>query len=92
MALPAVTRAVFANRNQIKQFMSEGSRNLSLGSRVHARTQSLKCLKWTTSQSNAVHATVHGRSPLYRSCESNGDENSRATSNWTYTMGSVIGK
>ncbi|XP_014043888.1 tetratricopeptide repeat protein 19, mitochondrial isoform X1 [Salmo salar] len=90
MALPAVTRAVFANRNQIKQFMSEGSRNLSLGSRVHARTQSLKCLKWTTSQSNAVHATVHGRSPLYRSCESNGDENSRATSNWTYTMGSVI--
>uniref|UniRef100_A0A673XG26 Tetratricopeptide repeat domain 19 n=1 Tax=Salmo trutta TaxID=8032 RepID=A0A673XG26_SALTR len=90
MALPAVTRAVFANRNQIKQFMSEGSRNLSLGSRVHARTQSLKCLKWTTSQSNAVHATVHGRSPLYRSCESNGEENSRATSNWTYAMGSVI--
>uniref|UniRef100_A0A4W5Q4S3 Tetratricopeptide repeat domain 19 n=1 Tax=Hucho hucho TaxID=62062 RepID=A0A4W5Q4S3_9TELE len=90
MALPAVTRVFFANRNQIKQFMSEGSRNLSLGSRLHARTQPLKCLKMTTSQSNAVHATVHRRSPLYRSCESNGDENSRATSNWTYAMGSVI--
>ncbi|XP_038820366.1 tetratricopeptide repeat protein 19, mitochondrial-like isoform X2 [Salvelinus namaycush] len=90
MALPAVTRAFFSNRNQIKQFMSEGSRNLSLDSRVHARTQSLKCLKRTTSQSNAIHATVHRRSPLYRSCESNGDENSRATRNWTYAMGSVI--
>nr|XP_029480142.1 tetratricopeptide repeat protein 19, mitochondrial-like isoform X1 [Oncorhynchus nerka] len=90
MALPAVTRAFFTNRNQIKQCMSEGFRNLSLGSRVHARTQSLKCLKRTTSQSYAIHATVHRRSPLYRSCESNGHENSRATSNWTYAMGSVI--
>uniref|UniRef100_A0AAZ3P1Z1 MalT-like TPR region domain-containing protein n=1 Tax=Oncorhynchus tshawytscha TaxID=74940 RepID=A0AAZ3P1Z1_ONCTS len=90
MALLAVTRAFFTNRNQIKQCMSEGFRNLSLGSRVHARTQSLKCLKRTTSQSYAIHATVHRRSPLYRSCESNGDENSRATSNWTYAMGSVI--
>ncbi|XP_070973819.1 tetratricopeptide repeat protein 19, mitochondrial-like isoform X1 [Oncorhynchus clarkii lewisi] len=90
MALPAVTRAFFTNRNQIKQCMAEGFRNLPLDSRVHARTQSLKCLKRTTSQSYAIHATVHRRSPLYRSCESNGDENSRATSNWTYAMGSVI--
>ncbi|XP_052319174.1 tetratricopeptide repeat protein 19, mitochondrial-like isoform X3 [Oncorhynchus keta] len=90
MALPAVTRAFFTNRNQIKQCMSEGFRNLSLGGRVHMRTQSLKCLKRTTSQSYAIHATVHRRSPLCRSCESNGHENSRATSNWTYAMGSVI--
>ncbi|KAK6302286.1 hypothetical protein J4Q44_G00266410 [Coregonus suidteri] len=90
MALPAVTRAFFANRNQITQCMSEGSRNLSLGIRVHARTQSLQCLKMASSQSNAVHATVHRRSQLFRNCESNGDENSRATSNWTYAMWSGI--
>ncbi|CAB1325771.1 unnamed protein product, partial [Coregonus sp. 'balchen'] len=52
-------------------------------------TQSLQCLKTATTQSNA--ATVHRRSQLYRNCESNGDENSRATSNWTYAMWSAIG-
>ncbi|XP_024290802.1 tetratricopeptide repeat protein 19, mitochondrial isoform X1 [Oncorhynchus tshawytscha] len=89
MALPAVNRALFANRSQIQLFISEVLRNLSLSSRFNFKTQSLQCLKTVTSQSNAV--TVHRRSQLYRRiCESNGDENSRATSNWTYAMWSAI--
>lgn len=91
MTLPAVNRALFANRSQIQLFISEVLRNLSLSSRFNFKTQSLQCLKTVTSQSNAV--TVHRRSQLYRRiCESNGDENSRATSNWTYAMWSAIGK
>ncbi|KAL0966859.1 hypothetical protein UPYG_G00301060 [Umbra pygmaea] len=88
MALPAVCRTAFANRSQIKRFISEGLHKLSVGTLNHARTQPLHCLKTTNYQPNAVYATGNRRSQLSCSCQIYGDEHTWST--WTYAMWSAI--
>ncbi|XP_010893659.1 tetratricopeptide repeat protein 19, mitochondrial [Esox lucius] len=88
MALPTVSRVVFANKREIKHCISKGLRNLSLSSQIHESTQLMQCLKTATCQSNAVHTIVNRRSQLSYSCESN--QGGKSRSNWTNVMWSVI--
>ncbi|KAJ8011139.1 hypothetical protein DPEC_G00055080 [Dallia pectoralis] len=86
MALPAAGRVIFANKRQMKHYISKGLRNLSVGSQIHACAQSIQCLQTATSQSNAVHVIVNRRSQLSDGCISN--ENN--PSNWTNAMWAAI--